>query len=191
MTMKSKEQHQEQVSDIQMDYIDVSNEEKNKKRNKRLLIVGIICIIIAVLLAVLSFCSNSWFDDEATFISFEGMTEEEINDELNRRVSEGMMNIQIASTITFEDGNSEGAARIKNVEANNRDMKVVITLDSTGEVVYESGAIGPGQGIEKIRLTTSLPEGSYKATAMFTGYKLDTHKEIGSAGAVVNLEVLS
>lgn len=169
----------------------IAQGEDKKRRNRNLLIIGIICVVIAVLLAVLSFCSNTWFDDDATFVSFEGMTDEEINDELNRQVDKGMMNIQIASTITFQDGSSEGAARIKNTEANERDMKVVITLDSTGEVVYESGAIGPGQGIEKIRLATSLPEGSYKATAMFTGYNLETHKEMGSAGAAINLEVLS
>lgn len=166
-------------------------EEQKKKRNKRLIIIGIILIIVAILLALLTYCSDKWYDDGATYVSFAGMSDEEINDELNRRVEEGMMNIQIASTIAFEDGSSEGAARIRNAEANQRDMKVVITLNSTEEVVYESGAMAPGQGIEKIRLNTVLSEGTYEATAMFTGYNLETHKEMGSAGASVKLEVLS
>jgi len=167
------------------------SEEKSTKRSKRWIILGLILVILAILLALLAFCSDDWYDDNATYISFEGMTDEEISDELNRRVDESMMNIQIASVITFENATAEGSARIKNAEANNRDMKVVITLEETGEVVYESAAIPPGQGIENITLSQELAEGTYRAKAVFTGYNLETHNEMGSAGAIVELQILS
>jgi len=45
---------------------------------------------------------------------------------------------------------------------------VEITLDSTGEVIYDSGAIPPNHYIDNDRLTKTLEKGTYEAIAHVT-----------------------
>jgi hypothetical protein len=134
---------------------------------------------------------DDFFDPAAVTGILPGMSEEEIQAELDRVVEEGMMNISIASEISFADAASSGLANINNVEANHYDFSVAITLDDTGETVYESGGIQPGQYIQYIELSEQLEAGRYPATAVFTAYTQDTHQIVGSAGAQLSLQILS
>ena len=138
---------------------------------------------------VLSGQTDSWFDSSASAGQYEGKSEEEIIAALNAQVEEGMMNISIASAISFANGAAEGEARIENIQANHVDQKVSITLDDTGETVYESGALAPGQYIQTIKLSKDLDAGSYRATVLFTGYDRETHEKTGAAAAQVTLVV--
>lgn len=171
--------------------IQTEEEEKKKKKKRRFIIIFIILFILAALIAVSFFLMrDSWYDFGAQKGTYEGKSQEEIIADLNRQVQEGMMNISIAATITFTDGNAEGEARIENIEGNYRDQKVKITLNDTDEVVYESGAIPPGSYIQRIKLSKDLDPGTYNATATFTGYDVETHEERGKAAAEIRLVVL-
>lgn len=128
---------------------------------------------------------NGFFDAGAIEGNLPTKTDQEIQDELNRIVEEGMFNISIAPTITFENSDSEGQARIENIEANRYHMKVTITLDDTGETVYESKGIKPGSYIENIKLSETLSKGEYKATATFSAYKQGDLTEVGTAAASI------
>lgn len=133
---------------------------------------------------------DSFFDVSALTGALPGKSEEEVITELNRVVDEGMFNISINSYITFPDDNSEGVVNIENVPGNRYDMMVEIMLDSTGETVYQSKGIKPGQYIQKIRLGEELPEGVYQATAVFTAYAQDeAHSRVGQAAAKIQLEI--
>jgi methionine-rich copper-binding protein CopC len=66
---------------------------------------------------------------------------------------------------------------------------VAIKLDDTGETVYQSKGIKPGQYISYIRLAKKLDAGEYAATATFTAYTQDTHQVVGSTGAQLTLYV--
>lgn len=133
---------------------------------------------------------NSFFDVSALTGALPGKSEEEVIAELNRVVDEGMFNIAINSYITFPDGRSEGVANIENVPGNRYNMTVSIVLDDTGETVYQSKGIKPGQYIQKIRLDEELPEGFYYATAVFTAYAQDeAHSRVGQAAAKIQLEI--
>lgn len=152
-------------------------------------------VLVVVLLAVGGFAAwnvlgkgDSWYDPSAVTGHYEGKSQDEIIADLNRQVEEGMMNISIAGVLSSPDGRT-AEARIENIEANGRDQKVVITLDETGEVLYESGAIAPGQYVQTIELARDLEPGVYEVTATFTGYDLDTHEEDGRAAAQVKLQV--
>lgn len=116
-------------------------------------------------------------------------TPEEIQAELNRVVEEGMFNISIASTIDFATPGAPGTANIENVPGNRYDMKVTITLDATGEQVYASGGIAPGDFIADIELTHPLDVGMHDATAVFYACDPTTHEEVGSASARILLSV--
>lgn len=171
----------------------VLDPQEKKEKIKKRVILGLLIGLLSVAILGLLFStvlSDLWYDLTAETGSYDGRSEQEILDDLNRQVAEGMMNISIAATITFEDGSAEGEARIQNIEGNKRDQKVVITLDEGDEVIYESGAIPPGSHIQTIKLNRDLDAGSYDATATFVGYDLETHQETGKAAAQIKIVVL-
>lgn len=171
-----------------------TEEEKKRKKKGFFFIFPIILLILAALIVVGFFAtrtSSPWYDKQSQEGSYRGKSEEEIQADLNRRVDEGMMNISIASTIAFENGSTEGEARIENIASNTQDQKVIITLDDTNETVYESDAIAPDSYIQTIRLNRDLAPGTYSATATFTGYDKETHEKKGAAAAQIKLVVLA
>lgn len=168
--------------------------DPNKKKSVKVpIIIAVICVIIvgAIGFGIWWFQGggSDFYDSAAQEGQAPYKTQEEIIAELNRVVEEGMLNISIASLIEFENGTSEGTAYIENVPSNRYVLRVVITLDSTGEVVYQSGGIKPDSYIENIRLSTDLPAGTYPATATFIAYDPDTLEEVGQALAKITLSV--
>lgn len=106
-----------------------------------------------------------------------GKTPEEIDELLNEKVAEGMVNIGIAAEPIFEKNGKKGRIGIENIEANHYSFQVTVTLDETRELLYESGIIDPGYYIEYIELEKKLRAGDYPATAVFTTYSLDESED--------------
>ena len=167
---------------------------EQKSSRKRAAVIAIICALaaIAIWLLVWLFACNgaSLFDPNAQDGQAPFKSAEEMQAELDRVVEEGMFNISIASSIQFDDGASEGTAYIENVPGNRYNMRVRITEDATGDVLYESGVLKPNQFIEKIALTKDLDQGSYPATATFTALDPSSYDEVGQAAAKVVVNVI-
>ena len=168
---------------------------EQKSSRKRAAVIAIICALaaIAIWLLVWLFACNgaSLFDQNAQDGQAPYKSAEEMQAELDRVVEEGMFNISIASSIQFDEGTSSGTAYIENVPGNHYLMKVAITDDETGEVLYESGVLKPNQFIESIVLTRDLDQGTYPATATFTALDEVTHEEVGQAAAKIAINVLN
>lgn len=132
---------------------------------------------------------ESWYDQDATQGSYEGKSEADIRADLERQIAEGMMNISIASNVlvSSEDGTAE--LRLENIAGNSMDQKVTVTLDETGETLYQSEAIAPGTCIQEAELSRTLPPGSYEATATFVGYDPKSHETEGTSAAKILLTV--
>jgi len=166
-------------------------------RNSRYLpfvVIGLLVIIIILLLAQNCGGANkggdeSWYDSSAIEGSLPGKTPEEIEAMLNQIVEEGMFNISIAPVIVFENAQAQGQARIENVPANHYNMSVSISLDQTGETIYESKGIRPGQYIEYITLQKELSPGEYDATAMFTAYDAENLSKQGQVAVKITIIV--
>ncbi len=156
-------------------------------------IAGICVVAVALVIALVALLmpKDDFYDGNSIIGQAPYKTTEEIQAELDRKVEEGMLNISIASVIEFEDGQSEGVAYIENVPGNRYVMQVDIALDDTGEQVYQSGGLKPGNYIEKIKLSKDLDAGSYSAIATFHALDPETLDEVGSAAAIVTLNVLS
>ena len=161
------------------------------KRKKIIAIVAAIVALVIILLLLLRSCTGGFFDPNAQSGQAPYKTVEEIQAELDRVIEEGMFNISIKSYITFPDGNAEGVAYIENVPGNRYHMQVTITLDETGEEVYESGGIAPDSYVETITLSRDLEAGTYPATATFTAIDKDSLDQVGKAAAKVTLVVES
>lgn len=169
--------------------------EENEKKKK----VVIILLIVAV--AVLAAClvwqnrpkeaPSAERDPNAALGQLEGKSGQEVVDELNKIVEQGMFNVAINTKVKMENGKSEADLRIENIPANHYLMKVQITLDDTGEVIYTSGLIEPNYHIQSAKLDKELGKGTYKATALFMACDMETGDVVGKASVQFEIQVLN
>lgn len=167
-------------------------EEKKKKRGAGFyigIIIAIVAILAAIGIGIFMFMDSTQYRG-GTLGQLDGKTQEEIQAELDRVVQEGMMNISIASVIEFENGGAEGEVKIENSPANHYLMQVEISLNDTGEVVYQSEILEPNYHIQYASLDVNLPAGNYPCTATFYALDPDTEDLVGQAAAAVTLVVL-
>ena len=152
------------------------------------------CLVMGVVLL-----RGSWKPAESREIAEEsgalqgmlpGMSADEIQAELNRRVSEGELAISINSVLEFETGASEGLLRIENSAKNHYTMVVEMYLNDTGERIYQSGGIKPGYFLEKARLDQELPQGDYPVTVHFKAYD-EKDDYMGEANAETIVRILN
>ena len=118
-----------------------------------------------------------------------GKSMEEMQRELDSVVEEGMLAMSINAT---PFGRISGADRdinwmIENPSNQGKLIRVEIWRDDTGEKIYETGAIPPGNYVESAPLKVSLPPGEYQCTARFYAYREEDEAYIGQAGAQIKL----
>ena len=114
---------------------------------------------------------------------------EEVQEELNRKVEEGMINISMSTAPVFETGTSEGSLLIVNGERNNYPQMVYIIRKDTGEEIYRSKGIPVGSKIEYAALDVDLPAGTYDCVAYFNNADGQTGAILGTAGAEIVVTV--
>lgn len=122
---------------------------------------------------------------EANIVSGDipGKSREERQRELNSIVEEGMlamsMNITPSGTVT---GNGRSINwLIENPANQGKLIRVEVTRDDTGEKIYETGAIPPGNYVESAPLDVELPAGQYACTAVFFAYQEESEELMGQA----------
>ena len=109
---------------------------------------------------------------------------------LNEKVEEGMINISMNTSPSFENGSAAGNLMIVNEGINRYPQVVEIIRNDTNEQIYKSGAIPVGSKIESAKLNTVLSAGTYECTALFYNVDPDTGNYLGCAGAIIQLTVL-
>ena len=123
------------------------------------------------------------FDREETAIAglIEGKDAPEIQELLNRTVSEGMVDIIYNASPTFGENGKRGNINVQNIPGNRYSFIITLTLDSTGETLYKSNLINPGYYVQYIGLNKTFTSGSYPATLKFEVYDIsgDTDDKIG------------
>lgn len=77
----------------------------------------------------------------------------------------------------YVDSDGQATAYIKNDKTNSYDMQVNIKDDSTGEILYQSETIKPGNEVESIIIKNTLQVGKHNAIAEFFALDKDT-KEV-------------
>lgn len=110
------------------------------------------------------------------------MTDDEIQDALNRKVAEGMLNVSMNPTPLFPDGSSPGNVRIQNIEGNHYSVAVTIVRSDTEEAILTTKLIDPGYYVEDMKLDQPLPAGEYLCVASFAAYDPETLDYIGETG---------
>lgn len=180
-----------------------NNHENQKKHSGRFAVIVILLLVVFAMLAalLLYFVMNKPAPEEDEGVkggqreaaalkgSLNVMTEDEIQEELNRIVDEGMFRISIASNIFGVEG-GEADVRIENNITNRYVMQVSLYLDETGEEIYATDLIDPGYYIERTEFDVPLEAGEYTATAIFTALYPDTEEIVGTVGAQVKLYIM-
>ena len=171
-----------------------------KKNSNRTIVAGLgVLVILAVILLLLRSCGGKApastddpgiiYDPSATEGGWNEADLDQIVDGLNRKVEEGMINISMNTSPSFEDGAAEGNLMIVNESVNRYPQVVEITRNDTGDQIYKSGAIPVGSKIERARLSADLDAGTYECTALFYNVDPDTGSYLGCAGAIITITV--
>jgi hypothetical protein len=154
-----------------------------------LVIGGLIFAIVQIYLASHPKTPDYEREVAAKLGQLEGKSEAEIQAELDRVVEEGMFHISINTNPVFYDGTSEGNLEIENVPSNLYLMRVEITDNETGDLLYSTKYIEPNNHIQKAALDKELAAGAYPATATFYAYDPETLTEMGSTACEITLYV--
>lgn len=117
-----------------------------------------------------------------------GMSNEEIQERLNKVLADNMMNITINPRPVFENGRSEGRLCIQNIKQNHVNYIITIKLDDNQKQIYESGLLRPDHFIDKAELDVNLHKGVYPATAYFKAYN-DKKKFVGSSMVKMSITI--
>ncbi|GHU42786.1 hypothetical protein FACS1894193_08690 [Bacilli bacterium] len=117
------------------------------------------------------------------------MSDKEIAKAAQQKVDASQFNMVIGSKAEIDEQTKKGKLNIKNPKTNAYPVNVVITDDATGDVIYTSGAIEPGEEVRDVELEKSLAKGTYKATARFSLYDPKTKSKKGEVAAGVNFIV--
>ncbi|MCR5582748.1 MAG: hypothetical protein K6F70_03940 [Eggerthellaceae bacterium] len=155
--------------------------------------IALAVLVLAAVGAVgaFTFLNSQWLDPNAQKGYYEGKTDEEIQEDLKQYVDEHSMQISVSPFVQISPGSTQASGlNVENIENNHCAQKFTISLQDTGEVLYESGAIYPGEYVADIELSRPLDEGVYAANVVFQGYEegmtlfsdgqLFTHAEFGS-----------
>ena len=175
--------------------------KKSDGNYKTIGIVILVIVIVAAALFIFKSCSGDKADDltpNGGIIYDSGAVEggwdeadvNKIVEGLNEKVEEGMINISMNTSPSFENGTSAGSLMIVNEGVNRYPQVVEITRNDTNEVIYKSGAIPVGSKIESTKLSMDLDAGTYECTAMFYNVNPDTGEYLGCAGAIITVTVL-
>lgn len=182
------------MSDKTMHNEAAKTKKKKGGRAFRVVVVALMLVIVALLLWLLlgqEKESPMETSIKARLGQLDGKTESEIEAELNRVIEEGMFHVAINAEPSFADGTAEGNLEIENVPNNHYAMRVEIRLQSSGELVYDSGLIYPNYHVQRDSLRLDLDEGVYPATAVFYAYNMENQVGMGQVSSLITIHILS
>ena len=165
-------------------------EEQKKGRRKWLVIVLLLLSIGGCSAWMIYDKTDLWLDPDQSEGTLDGLSKDEIQKLMDDKVDEGQFMISINTQPVFADGRSEGTLRIENSPQNRYLMIVKIYRyenKKQGELIYESGAIKPGNKIETAKLDVDLPKGKYPVIVYFEGYREKDREYVGKAGSELNI----
>lgn len=141
-------------------------QQSDGRMRRRVLLI----ILIILLLLGLAFCS--WRDPNAKRGHFGDESPDQVQADLDNMVAADSMAISVAPAFELKAGETTLEARIENEKANHCDQRVrIYPADDANDVLFESGAIAPGECIKEVELAHPFEPGSYELIVEFQGYE--------------------
>ena len=145
----------------------------NMRRMTALFSVGILCLTVTALALRLT-----------VFGDMDGLHSPSV-----QQVQSELFPFEIARRVSFRTPASSGDFRIENPADNQYYMSVSIILPETGQQVFYTGLIGPGETRQSATLHVQLPSGTYQCIARVTAYHPDTFEQRGSEDLEITLYI--
>ncbi|WP_343207846.1 hypothetical protein [Anaerolentibacter hominis] len=163
------------------------------KRNNKWLII-IILLLLAVTAGVVWYLlrdkkQEDKMEANAVVGTMPGKSNEEIEAELNRQVSEKMIAFTINANPVYEDGKAKGNILFENPQSNDKYTKLEVFRDDTGDLIYETGLLEPGSYVPEAELEKPLKKGEYACTAYIHGYRISDNGYLGKVSAGIKITV--
>lgn len=160
-----------------------ANTDRNKGNRKR---IAVMAAIAAALIAagIAAFFLLAPHDTEGSSIKDgNGVSQAQLDEEAMK----SRLWVSVATSIscdsasgtchaTGKDGNT--ITVLDNREENTRGIVYTMALED-GTVIYESGLIEPGEGIESPKLTEHLDPGTHNVIVTAQGHDVESHKAVG------------
>lgn len=160
---------------------------KGSPKKRKVLIALLIVALLLGGFGIWKFMNLS--PEEATVGAFYDQSASEIQEAVDHEVEDGYFNMSINTSVPVFDDNS-AAIGIRNIESNQYDCIVTVTLED-GTEVYKSGGLAPGTQLSMVTLTHTLEPGDYEATAVFEIIEQDeAHTVVGQTASKLTLHVL-
>lgn len=148
------------------------------KKNKTsvVILVIVMVVLVAVIVALVGFCYSLYKDSqekqpdsisEQVAYAPSGVsivvTEDnrDVLQEIKDKVAFGMIEVKMTSNWVFEENCTVSNAYLANSKRNDFDLRFLITLADTGEVIMESPDVPIGSCIENFPLEVVLEPGEY------------------------------
>lgn len=173
-----------------------TREMKRAKRKKR---KGVLLLLLLLLLLA---AAAAWyftrpvetdggpnFAPNASVGALPGRTREEIEAMLSQKITENTVAYTVNASPVFENGAAKGNLMLESPANNINYIEFVISLDETGEVLYQSGLLKPNQYITEDYLLVDLDKGSYPCTVDITLYDPETLEAKGMTQAGITVTV--
>lgn len=145
----------------------LKKQNKEERNNKNVIYKIIILLLLVIIIALLIFrCSSnknenkpvSEYEDKINKITKIDYSKRQ--DELNKIVEDGMINIKYMSSAVFKGKVSE-SFKVENNQNNHGDMIFEI-YDETGNTIYKSKKIQPGYQLTDIELEKDMAKGKHE-----------------------------
>lgn len=121
----------------------------------------------------------------------DGETLDKLWEEMQEKAEKGAIVVNFSESMIFPDGKSEGKVKIANPVENNYPMQFLVTLEDTGEKVYESGLVSVGSYITSIKLTKELEAGTYPAVLTYHAFDEENQEFVSSVNVSVVITIES
>jgi hypothetical protein len=116
---------------------------------------------------------------------------DEVLADLNNKVSDGLFEVKMNVEWSFTDASTPSEnAYVANVTTNSNTVYFDVTLDSTGETVYESPYIPVGSELSNIALSSQLAAGTYPCTLTYHLID-DDYNDVSTTAVAVTISVLN
>lgn len=109
---------------------------------------------------------------------------------LQDQVDEGMIAFSINTQVMLESPDAQAPILFENPANNAKLLKLELTRDDTGELLYATGFLVPGTYVPEDKLDMQLGQGTYACTALVKSYREDTKQFIGQVAAEVTVTVM-
>lgn len=90
---------------------------------------------------------------------------------------------------TIDAGETKVSTNFYNPDKNTCYFLITVVLDDTGETIYESKYVKPGQHLYEVELNRALEAGSYKATLHYSTYSMADLSPLNGADVPFELVV--